>query len=176
MGTFLSKFITISLTSLTWSVLACLIRAFLAFLLAAEVMAFKNIFCLRILSISIFFAYSTRGSIPCGCITVFLYVLVFRDSFWSSPPPPPPPLPPATRRPPPAIHLLADGDPMTGVTTHFFLSLFFFDTRLCILHSSIDELWSTRRRSNSPTPTCRRIKSSRDISELFLNPIQLIKS
>ena len=104
MGTFLSKFITISLTSLTWSVLACLIRAFLAFLLAAEVMAFKNIFCLWILSISIFFAYSTRGSIPCGCITVFLYVLVFRDSFWSSPspPPPPPPLPPATRRPPPA--------------------------------------------------------------------------
>ena len=41
---------------------------------------------------------------------------------------------------------------------------------------------STRRRSNSPTvqladgPTRRRIKSSRDVGELVLNPIQLIRS
>ena len=38
------------------------------------------------------------------------------------------------------------------------------------------ELRSTRRRSNSPTPTRRRIKSSRDVGELVLNPIQLIRS
>ena len=38
------------------------------------------------------------------------------------------------------------------------------------------ELWSTCRRSNSLTPTCRRIKSSRDVGELVLNPIQLIRS
>ena len=29
---------------------------------------------------------------------------------------------------------------------------------------------------NSPTPTRRRIKSSRDVGELVLNPIQLIRS
>ena len=34
----------------------------------------------------------------------------------------------------------------------------------------------TRRRTNSPTPTRRRIKSSRDVGELVLNPIQLIRS
>ena len=38
------------------------------------------------------------------------------------------------------------------------------------------DLRSTRRRSNSPTPTRRRIKSSRDVGELVLNPIQLIRS
>ena len=64
-------------------------------------------------------------------------------------------------RPPPATHLLADGDPMTGVTTHFFLSLFFFDTWSCILHFSIDELRSTadgptRRRQFADGPTRRR--------------------
>ena len=37
-------------------------------------------------------------------------------------------------------------------------------------------LRSTRRRTNSPTPTRRRIKSSRDVGELVLNPIQLIRS
>ena len=35
---------------------------------------------------------------------------------------------------------------------------------------------STRRRTNSPTPTRRRIKSSRDVGELVVNPIQLIRS
>ena len=34
---------------------------------------------------------------------------------------------------------------------------------------------STRRRTNSPTPTRRRIKSSRDVGELVVNPIQLIR-
>ena len=34
----------------------------------------------------------------------------------------------------------------------------------------------TRRWTNSPTPTRRRIKSSRDVGELVLNPIQLIRS
>ena len=38
------------------------------------------------------------------------------------------------------------------------------------------ELRSTRRQSNSPTPTHRSIKSSRDVGELVLNPIQLIRS
>ena len=38
------------------------------------------------------------------------------------------------------------------------------------------ELRSTRRRTNSPTPTRRRIKSSRDVGELVVNPIQLIRS
>ena len=44
---------------------------------------------------------------------------------------PPPPLPAAARhRPSPAAaaaaaRLLADGDPMTGVTTHFFQSVLF---------------------------------------------------
>ena len=38
------------------------------------------------------------------------------------------------------------------------------------------ELRSTRRRSNSPMPTHRRIKLSRDVGELVLNPIQLIRS
>ena len=36
---------------------------------------------------------------------------------------------------------------------------------------------STRRRTlNSPTPTRRLIKSSRDVGELVVNPIQLIRS
>ena len=35
---------------------------------------------------------------------------------------------------------------------------------------------STRRRTNSPTPTCRHIKSSRDVGELVVNPVQLIRS
>ena len=35
---------------------------------------------------------------------------------------------------------------------------------------------STRRRTNSPTPTRQRIKSSRDVGELVVNPIQLIRS
>ena len=38
------------------------------------------------------------------------------------------------------------------------------------------ELRSTHRRTNSPTPTRRRIKSSRDVGELVLNPTQLIRS
>ena len=38
------------------------------------------------------------------------------------------------------------------------------------------ELRSTCRRTNSPTPTRRRIKSSRDVGELVVNPIQLIRS
>ena len=67
---FLSEFNTISLTALTWSLLACLIKVFLLFLLAAEVMAFKNGFCLWIISILI--AYSTEGSTHGGCTTVFI--------------------------------------------------------------------------------------------------------
>ena len=35
---------------------------------------------------------------------------------------------------------------------------------------------STRRQFNSPTPTHRRIKSSRNVSELVFNPVQLIRS
>ena len=35
---------------------------------------------------------------------------------------------------------------------------------------------STCRRFNSPTPTRQRIKSSRDIGKLVLNPIQLMRS
>ena len=35
---------------------------------------------------------------------------------------------------------------------------------------------STRRWTNSPTPTRRRIKSSRNVGELVVNPIQLIRS
>ena len=42
--------------------------------------------------------------------------------------------------------------------------------------SSQEGIQSTRRRSNSLTPTRRHIKSSRDVSELVLNPIQLIRS
>ena len=38
------------------------------------------------------------------------------------------------------------------------------------------ELRSTRRRFNSPTPTRRRIKSSRNVGELVFNPVQLIRS
>ena len=43
-------------------------------------------------------------------------------------------------------------------------------------HLSTGGNQSTRRRTNSPTPTRRRIKSSRDVGELVLNPIQLIRS
>ena len=39
--------------------------------------------------------------------------------------------------------------------------------------TTLHELQSTRRWSNSPTPTRRHIKSSRDVGELVLNPIQL---
>ena len=35
---------------------------------------------------------------------------------------------------------------------------------------------STRRQFNSPTPTRQRIKSSRNVSELVFNPVQLIRS
>ena len=38
------------------------------------------------------------------------------------------------------------------------------------------ELRSTRGRFNSPTPTRRRIKSSRNVGELVFNPVQLIRS
>ena len=38
------------------------------------------------------------------------------------------------------------------------------------------ELLSSRRRFNWPTPTCRRVKSSRDVGELVFNPVQLIRS
>ena len=44
------------------------------------------------------------------------------------------------------------------------------------LMTRIKELQSTRRWSNSPTSTRRRLKSSRDVGELVLNPIQLIRS
>ena len=44
------------------------------------------------------------------------------------------------------------------------------------LMTRIKELRSTRRWSNSLTPTRRRIKSSRDVGELVVNPIQLIRS
>ena len=39
--------------------------------------------------------------------------------------------------------------------------------------TTLHELQSTRRWSNSPTPTRRHIKSSRDVGELVLNLIQL---
>ena len=38
------------------------------------------------------------------------------------------------------------------------------------------ELRSSRRQFNSPTPTRRRIKSSRNVGELVFNPVQLIRS
>ena len=38
------------------------------------------------------------------------------------------------------------------------------------------ELRSTHQRTNSPTPTRRRKKSSRDVGKLVLNPLQLIRS
>ena len=45
-----------------------------------------------------------------------------------------------------------------------------------MIYLSNCELRSTCRWTNSPTPTRRRIKSSRDVGELVLNPIQLIRS
>ena len=41
---------------------------------------------------------------------------------------------------------------------------------------SLQELRLTRQRSNLPTSTRQHIKSSRDIGELVLNPIQLIRT
>ena len=40
----------------------------------------------------------------------------------------------------------------------------------------LKELQSSHRQFNSPTPTRRHIKSSRDVGELVFNPGQLIKS
>ena len=45
---------------------------------------------------------------------------------------------------------------------------------------SVSESWigiqSSCQWFNSPTPTCRRVKSSRKVGELVFNPVQLIRS
>ena len=51
-----------------------------------------------------------------------------------------------------------------------------FTLTLGYLSPSLNRIQSTRRRTNSPMPTRRRIKSSRDVGELVVNPIQLIRS
>ena len=47
---------------------------------------------------------------------------------------------------------------------------------LLLLIKEVSGIQSTRRRTNLLTPTRRRIKSSRNMGELVLSPIQLIRS
>ena len=67
-------------------------------------------------------------------------------------------------------------NPFTPISDQDRISHHSINTISSRLMTRIKELRSTHRWSNSPTPTRRRIKSSRDVSELVLNPIQLIRS
>ena len=67
-------------------------------------------------------------------------------------------------------------NPFTPISDQGRISHYSINRISSRLMTRIKELRSTRWWSNSPTPTCRRIKSSWDIGELVLNPIQLIRS
>ena len=67
-------------------------------------------------------------------------------------------------------------NPFTPISDQGRISHYSINRISSRLMTRIKELRSTCRRSNSPTPTRRRIKSSRDIGKLVLNPIQLIRS
>ena len=67
-------------------------------------------------------------------------------------------------------------NPFTPISDQGRISYYIINRISSRLMTRIKELWLTRWRSYSPTPTHRRIKSSRDIGELVLNPIQLIRS
>ena len=67
-------------------------------------------------------------------------------------------------------------NPFTPISDQGRISYYIINRISSRLMTRIKELWLTRWRSYSPTPTRRRIKSSRDIGELVLNPIQLIRS
>ena len=67
-------------------------------------------------------------------------------------------------------------NPFTPISDQGRISYYSINRISSRLMTRIKELRLTRRRSNSPMPTRRRIKSSRDVGELVLNPIQLIRS
>ena len=67
----------------------------------------------------------------------------------------------------------------TGKNEEIMLFMYVIVFERAVLKGTVggdNGLRSTRRRTNSPTPTRRRIKSSRDVGELVVNPIQLIRS
>ena len=67
-------------------------------------------------------------------------------------------------------------NPFTPISDQGRISHYSINRISSRLMTRIKELQSTHRWSNSLTPTRQRIKSSRDIGELVLNPIQLIRS
>ena len=74
--------------------------------------------------------------------------------------------------------LIRDSSGKVGSCTNMYLVILFLLVSMVNKNSKwlLKGNQSTRRRTNSPTPTRRRIKSSRDVSELVVNPIQLIRS
>ena len=80
-----------------------------------------------------------------------------------------------TLKPTPDFLPLTNGPLLQKHTcTQFKSFMFFVFWFACLLN--FFNLWSSRRRFNSPTPTRRRVKSSRDVGELVFNPVQFIRS